>query len=165
MSDPQLQLTLIGPWRPFDSADPLPGAEYDELRQELIGLGWLPGPRYPDATLALAATMIEPDEDPDVVPLFASLFIHEHRRRVKAKLTPTGAIVPRRQKRNFSADWPTSDVGVVEFSQLTYEIPLPRSDCFYTIVFTTPNLTRLPELEFVFDSIVSTAAWIDGDTD
>jgi hypothetical protein len=161
MSDPQLQLTLIGPWRPFDPANPLPGAEYDALRRELNGLGWLPAPQYPDAPLALAATMIEQDEDPGVLPLFASLFVHEHRGRVKAELTSAGAIIPRRRKRIFSADWPTPDVGVVEFSQLTYEIALPQSDCFYTVAFTTPNLTRLPELEFVFDSIVSTATWID----
>jgi hypothetical protein len=165
MSDPQLQLTLIGPWQQFDPADPLPGAEYAELRQALTGLGWLPAPQYPDAALVLAATMIERDEDPDVVPLFASLFVHEHRGRVKAELTPAGAIVPRRQKRILSADWPTPDIGVIEFSQLTYEIPLPRSDCFYTIAFATPNLARLPELEFVFDSIVATAMWIDEGTD
>jgi hypothetical protein len=164
MSDPQLQLTLIGPWRPFDQANPLPGAEYDELRQVLDGLGWLTVPQPPDAVLALAATMIEPDEDPGTVPLFASLFAHEHRGRVKAELTPAGAIVPRRRQRVFGVDWPTPDVGIVEFSQLTYQIPLPRSDCFYTVAFSTPNLTRLPELEFVFDSIVATAAWIDGDT-
>ncbi|MDQ1743356.1 MAG: hypothetical protein QOE23_1695 [Pseudonocardiales bacterium] len=161
MPGPQLQLTLIGPWCPFDPADPLRGSEYGELRQELTGLGWLPAPHPSDASLALAVTMIEPGEDPDVVPLFASLFVHEHRGRVKAALTPAGAIVPGRRKRTFSVDWPTADIGIVEFSQLTYEIPLPGSDCFYTMAFTTPNLTRLPELEFVFDAIVSTATWID----
>jgi len=164
MSEPQLQLSLIGPWLPFDPADPLPGAEYDDLRQRLTALGWLPAPQHSDAELALAATMIERDAGPDVVPLFASLFVHEHRGRAKVELTPAGAVVPRRRKRTFSVDWPTPDVGSVEFSQLTYEIPLPRSDCFYTIAFTTPNLTRLPELEFVFDAIVSTAAWVDRST-
>jgi hypothetical protein len=162
MPEVEFQLTLIGPWQAYDPADPFSGAPPGDLRRDVDSLGWLAPVQLPNARLALAATMIA-DDAGETAPLFASVFVHEHRDRLPVELSADGGIVPRRRDRSFDVEWPAPDVGVVRFRQLTYDIPLPGTDRYYSIAFTTPNLTDWTELEYVFDAIVSTAAWVESD--
>jgi len=163
-SGPLLQISLIGGWQAFDPADPLPGDQFVDVRKQLGATGLLGHYQAPaNATLALAATLAEwPDEiGPDSPPVFASLLMHQHTGSVKVDFTDDGDIVPQRRVRRFSADWPADDVGQVQFHQVSYLIPLPESPVFYTLLFTSPNIPLADELEFLYDTIVSTIEWIN----
>ena len=157
----EFQVSLIGYWVPFDPGNPLPGTEYDEVRGELDRLGFGP-PTFPAGTRSLLTAAMFDDagteEEPD--PIYATVIVVQHDGSMKVKLDSDGAIVPTRQTRRKKFEWPGGNVGEVEMHEVDYTIPHPEAATFVTVTFTTPNLPRIDEMEWIFDTIVGTSAWV-----
>lgn len=159
------QITLIGDWLEFDPQDPLPGPDYSEIRELLRNRGFpLALPTAAGRPL-LGAVLWEwaMAEYPDAPPLAAVVILTEHEaeRRLDVQLIDGRGIVPRRVVSRRRVEWPTPDVDVVEFLQVSYLVPAPGGDCYYTALFETPNLTIAADMEFLFDSIMATMVWVD----
>jgi hypothetical protein len=45
--------------------------------------------------------------------------------------------------------------------EVHYVVPYPDGPTYVTITFATPNLSHAKEMEWVFDTIVDSAEWID----
>lgn len=163
------ELSLIGPWRNFDPHGPLPSRGFEEVQQQLMAAGLLPVPDYDGARFMLGAVLMEfatadiaGDDAPDEPPITASLLVHEHEGEVDVRLTDDGtSIEPVRRVSRFSTQWPTADVGSIEFHRVSYLVPHPDGGSYLTLVFVTPNLTIVDDMEALFDTIVSTAAWVE----
>lgn len=160
---PVFEISLIGSWHNFDPNDARPDGPNAAVLARLDRSGLHPTPLPPGARLLVAATLLElPDTNsPIQVPIAASVQIHERAGQVAAELTSGGAIVPLRKTSRHKVDWPSDDVSEIEFHQVDYLIPNPDAAAYVTVVFMTPNLTLIDEMEALFDTIVSTAAWVE----
>ena len=160
VSKPSFEVSLIGRWEPCDPYDPRPEAR--EVLSELAAYGLRPEPLPDGARLLLATTMIDLDETVEpAVPIFASLVVAEHPGGADAELTASGEIIPRRTVRERSVNWPDPAVGTVVLHEVTYVVPYPDGPLHVIMRFTTPNLPRKDELEWLFDTIVGTSRWIE----
>jgi hypothetical protein len=161
-----VQLRLPDGWRDVDPYDPLPGQQYAEILRELVAMG-LPGPkRSPDEPILLSSVLVEPPlpEFPDEPPLFASAVIQRRSGRdiVPVSVVEENAIVPIRNTGFRSIAFP-GDGPDVTFFVVTYYVPDPSGEGFYVATFATPNLPLQEEMEFLFDSIMSTMEWVEQD--
>jgi hypothetical protein len=160
---PDLRFSLIGPWVDVDPNAPFPNDTTGEATQALRDAGLLPVPVVPGSRVMLTASMTNPPAADDGIasPLYASLVVVERPGAADVQTNSAGDIIPGRRERRLTLNWPDPEVGVVEFHEVTYTVPYPDAPLFVTFTFTTPNLPHIDELEWVFDSIVSTVEWVD----
>lgn len=158
---PAFRISLVGVWEAVDPYNLFPGDEQVEARQALAASGFV-APPTPGARLLLAATMTaNAGDDENPLPVLASVVIHEHTGTVETELTKDGAVIPLRKVRRRTFEWPGGEVGEVSFHEVSYTVPYPECPTYVTVVFVSPNLPQADELEWLYDSIIGTAEWVD----
>ncbi|WP_375474386.1 hypothetical protein [uncultured Jatrophihabitans sp.] len=151
----EFEIDLVGPWEPINFDSP-------ESASALRSLGFEPSSlaaREPRGQVVLAAAMIDsPMDDEDVLAVSASLVIFHVRQASNLTIGENGQIVPEVSRQTTEVNWPDSPpLGI---RRMTYVVPAPQGDQSVVIMFATPNLTLIDEMETIFDLIASTARWV-----
>ena len=163
VAKPDLRFSLIGPWVGVDPNAPFPNDTTGDAARALRDAGLLPVPVVTGARVLLTASMTNPPAD-DVgtaSSMYVSLVVMERSGTADVQMNSDGEIIPGRRDRRIALNWPDPEVGTVEFHEVAYTVSYPGAPTFVTFTFTTPNLPHIDELEWIFDSIVSTVEWVD----